>query len=88
MRIIRQRKIYNPQVACYKNKLSSWRSGIETDLDEVLQVHDVFVDVVNGKRAKRNEVLQAFELGDLDAVRFPFRCCWFLFYFAETAFRF
>ena len=25
------------QVACYKNKLSSWRSGIETDLDEVLQ---------------------------------------------------
>ncbi len=63
----------NPQVACYKNKLSSWRSGIETDLDEVLQVHDVFVDVVNGKRAKRNEVLQAFELGDLDAVRFPFR---------------
>jgi hypothetical protein len=26
------------QVACYKNKLSSWRSGIETDFDEVLQV--------------------------------------------------
>lgn len=25
------------QVACYKNKLSSWRSGIETDFDEVLQ---------------------------------------------------
>lgn len=56
------------QVACYKNKLSSWRSGIESDLDEVLQVQDVFLDVVNGKRAKRNEVLQAFDCTDLDSV--------------------
>jgi ribosome maturation protein SDO1 len=68
------------QVACYKNKLSSWRSGIETDLDEVLQVRDVFTDVVNGKRAKRSEVLQAFDLGDLDAVkRWLFAVfCWFV----------
>ncbi len=29
----------------------------------------MFTDVVNGKRAKRSEALQAFELGDLDAVR-------------------
>ena len=58
------------QVACYKNKLSSWRSGIESDLDEVLQVQDVFLDVVNGKRAKRNEVLQAFDCTDLDSVSF------------------
>ena len=32
-------------------------------------MRDVFTDVVNGKRAKRSEVLQAFDLGDLDAVR-------------------
>jgi ribosome maturation protein Sdo1 len=36
----------------------------------VLQVQDVFLDVVNGKRAKRNEVLQAFDCTDLDSVSF------------------
>jgi ribosome maturation protein Sdo1 len=36
----------------------------------LLQVRDVFADVVNGKRAKRNEVLQAFETDDLDVVSF------------------
>ncbi len=37
---------------------------------KLLQVRDVFADVVNGKRAKRNEVLQAFETDDLDVVSF------------------
>jgi hypothetical protein len=43
-----------------------------------LQVRDVFTDVINGKRAKRSDLLQAFELGDIDAVgpsRSSRHCC-------------
>ena len=26
------------EIACYRNKVADWRSGVEKDLDEVLQV--------------------------------------------------
>uniref|UniRef100_A0A2I2ZNQ6 Ribosome maturation protein SBDS n=1 Tax=Gorilla gorilla gorilla TaxID=9595 RepID=A0A2I2ZNQ6_GORGO len=29
------------EIACYKNKVVGWRSGVEKDLDEVLQTHSV-----------------------------------------------
>ena len=35
------------QIACYKNKVREWRSGVETDLDEVLQVENVFINAVS-----------------------------------------
>ncbi|KAG9535125.1 hypothetical protein KCU86_g17205, partial [Aureobasidium melanogenum] len=31
------------EVACYKNKVLEWRSGVETDLDNVLQIPNVFL---------------------------------------------
>lgn len=33
------------EVACYKNKVVNWRNGVETDLDEVLQIRSVFENV-------------------------------------------
>ncbi len=33
------------EIACYKNKVVNWRNGVETDLDEVLQIRSVFENV-------------------------------------------
>ena len=37
------------EIACYKNKVLSWRQGVEKDLDEVLQSHTVFLNVSKGQ---------------------------------------
>ena len=33
------------ELACYRNKVVNWRSGVETDIDEVLQIDSIFVNV-------------------------------------------
>ncbi|KAJ2757537.1 hypothetical protein H4S06_003131, partial [Coemansia sp. BCRC 34490] len=30
------------EIACYKNKVTEWRMGVEKDIDEVLQIHQVY----------------------------------------------
>ncbi|XP_027854953.1 ribosome maturation protein SBDS [Xiphophorus couchianus] len=52
------------EIACYKNKVMSWRSGAEKDLDEVLQTHSVFVNVSKGQMAKKDDLVKAFGTGD------------------------
>ena len=49
------------EIACYKNKVVSWREGIEKDLDEVLQSHTVFVNVSKGEVAKKTDLMKCFE---------------------------
>jgi len=49
------------EIACYKNKVVSWREGIEKDLDEVLQSHTVFVNVSKGEVAKKADLVKCFE---------------------------
>ena len=49
------------EIACYKNKVISWREGIEKDLDEVLQSHTVFVNVSKGEVAKKADLTKCFE---------------------------
>ena len=48
------------EIACYKNKVISWREGIEKDIDEVLQSHTVFVNVSKGEVAKKADLLSCF----------------------------
>ncbi|KAL2124817.1 hypothetical protein VTJ04DRAFT_1182 [Mycothermus thermophilus] len=48
------------EIACYKNKVLEWRSGIETDLDNVLQIHNVFLNVSKGQTAPSAELAKAF----------------------------
>uniref|UniRef100_A0A8C9LZQ0 Ribosome maturation protein SDO1/SBDS N-terminal domain-containing protein n=1 Tax=Piliocolobus tephrosceles TaxID=591936 RepID=A0A8C9LZQ0_9PRIM len=47
------------EIACCKNKVVGWRSGVEKDLDEVLQTHSVFVNVSKGQVAKKEDLISA-----------------------------
>lgn len=52
------------EIACYKNKVLSWRSGVEKDLDEVLQSHTVYTNVSKGILAKSKDLIAAFGTDD------------------------
>lgn len=48
------------EIACYKNKVLEYRSGAETDLDNVLQIHSVFLSVSKGQTAPVQDLAKAF----------------------------
>ena len=48
------------EIACYKNKVLEWRSGIETDLDNVLQIPNVFLNVSKGQTAPKEDLDKSF----------------------------
>jgi ribosome maturation protein SDO1 len=48
------------EIACYKNKVLEYRSGLETDLDNVLQVPTVFLNVSKGQVAAKEDLSKAF----------------------------
>ncbi|KAJ1932007.1 hypothetical protein EC988_009599, partial [Linderina pennispora] len=56
------------EVACYKNKVSEWRNGVEKDIDEVLQIHQVYMNVSKGQVAKTEELKKCFKTEDVDEV--------------------
>ncbi|KAI9343444.1 ribosome maturation protein SBDS-like protein [Zopfochytrium polystomum] len=56
------------ELACYKNKVIEWRSNIETDLDNVLQTHTVYVNVSKGQTASQEDLLKCFKTEDVDKI--------------------
>ncbi|XP_031558266.1 ribosome maturation protein SBDS-like [Actinia tenebrosa] len=52
------------EIACYKNKVMSWRNKVEKDIDEVLQTHTVFTNVSKGQVAKKEDLVKAFGTED------------------------
>ncbi|CAN8302663.1 unnamed protein product [Cochlearia groenlandica] len=52
------------EIACYKNKVLSWRSGVEKDIDEVLQSHTVYSNVSKGVLAKSKDLVKSFGSDD------------------------
>lgn len=48
------------EIACYKNKVISYRSGIEDRLDEVLQVGRIFTNVGRGLVASKKDIQTVF----------------------------
>ncbi|KJY01228.1 shwachman-Bodian-Diamond syndrome protein [Zymoseptoria brevis] len=48
------------EVACYKNTVTSFRAGNETDLDNVLQIPNVFLNVSKGQVAPNDDLKKAF----------------------------
>jgi len=56
------------EIACYKNKVLEWRSGVEKDLDEVLQINQVFNNVSKGQLANADEVNKAFGKTELEKI--------------------
>lgn len=51
------------EIACYKNKVLEYRSGIETNLDNVLQIPQVFLNVSKGQTAPKEDLEKAFGKG-------------------------
>ncbi|KAJ1729237.1 hypothetical protein LPJ61_003621, partial [Coemansia biformis] len=56
------------ELACYKNKVSEWRSGVEKDIDEVLQIHQVYMNVSKGQVAKSDVLQECFGTDNVDEV--------------------
>ncbi|ORX98965.1 Shwachman-Bodian-diamond syndrome protein [Basidiobolus meristosporus CBS 931.73] len=56
------------EVACYKNKIIEWRKNIETDIDEVLQIHSIFTNVSKGHIASKDELKKAFKTDDEEKI--------------------
>ncbi|KAI9889322.1 MAG: hypothetical protein M1814_005565 [Vezdaea aestivalis] len=48
------------EIACYKNKVLEWRSGVETDLDNVLQIPSVFLSLSKGQTAPAADLAKSF----------------------------
>ena len=48
------------EIACYKNKVLDFRSGLDTDLDNILQVPSIFLNVSKGQLAPSAELAKAF----------------------------
>ncbi|KAK5740968.1 hypothetical protein LTR17_004322 [Elasticomyces elasticus] len=48
------------EIACYKNTVTSFRAGHETDLDNVLQIPNVFVNVSKGAVAPNDDLKKSF----------------------------
>ncbi|VDP07147.1 unnamed protein product [Soboliphyme baturini] len=48
------------EIACYKNKVMSWRNKVEKDINEVLQTHTVFLNVSKGQTANKEDLIAAF----------------------------
>ncbi|CEP62751.1 guanine nucleotide exchange factor SDO1 LALA0_S06e02960g [Lachancea lanzarotensis] len=56
------------EIACYQNKVHDFRKGIETDLDEVLQIHQVFINVSKGLVASKDDLASSFDSTDVDTI--------------------
>lgn len=56
------------EIVCYRNKVQDWRSGVEKDLDEVLQVPQVFVNVGKGQVANSQDLSKYFGTSDVEKV--------------------
>lgn len=48
------------EIACYKNKVISYRSGVENRMDEVLQVDRIFTNVGRGFMASEKDIQAVF----------------------------
>jgi len=63
--IVRQKKAGKRfEIACYKNKVVSWRKGAEKDLDEVVQTQQIFTNVSKGQFAKKEDLVKAYGTDD------------------------
>ncbi|KAF0688414.1 Aste57867_19970 [Aphanomyces stellatus] len=56
------------EVGCHKNKVIEWRSGVETNLTEVLQSESIYENVSRGKRASNEDMQRVFGTIDFNEV--------------------
>ncbi|KAI5955115.1 hypothetical protein KGF54_001676 [Candida jiufengensis] len=56
------------EIACYQNKVQDYRSKIEKDLDEVLQIPQVFINVSKGQVANNDDLQKSFGTTNQDEI--------------------
>ncbi|THH32618.1 hypothetical protein EUX98_g1588 [Antrodiella citrinella] len=56
------------EIACYKNKVQEWRTGVETNLDDVMQIENIFVNVSKGELAKHQDLQKSFGTTETDVI--------------------
>lgn len=56
------------EIACYQNKVQDWRNKTEKDLDEVLQIPQVFLNVSKGQVASNVDLQKAFGNANVDEI--------------------
>lgn len=66
VRLRKERKRF--EVACYQNKVQDYRKGIEKDIDEVLQIHQVFMNVSKGLVASKEDLQKCFGSTNIDDI--------------------
>ena len=66
VRLRKERKRF--EIACYQNKVQDYRKGIEKDIDEVLQIHQVFLNVSKGQVASKEDLQKCFKTTDTEAI--------------------
>ena len=49
------------EIACYKNKVLEWRNKVDTNLDNVLQIENVFINVSKGQVAPKADLDKSFD---------------------------
>ncbi|KAH0785937.1 ribosome maturation protein SBDS [Histomonas meleagridis] len=54
------------EIAVIPNKVTSWRDGLETDIDNVVQSHSIFVNVDRGMLASQAAVFEALKVDDME----------------------
>ncbi|KAH3680146.1 hypothetical protein WICMUC_000547 [Wickerhamomyces mucosus] len=56
------------EIACYQNKVQDWRSNVEKDIDEVLQIPQVFLNVSKGQVAPNDDLQKSFGTTNQDKI--------------------
>ncbi|KAF8823908.1 SBDS protein C-terminal domain-containing protein [Lentinula edodes] len=56
------------EIACYKNKVQEFRNGVENNLDDVLQISNVFMNVSKGEVAKHGDLKKAFGTTEISEI--------------------
>ena len=56
------------EIACYRNKVLNYRTKIETDLSEVLQIDSIFTNVSKGLLASAKDLMETFGTSDTNTV--------------------
>jgi len=56
------------EIACYKNKVQEYRDGVEKNLDDVLQISNVFTNVGKGQAAPAEDLRKAFGNTDIESI--------------------
>lgn len=56
------------EIACYQNKVHDFKSGVEKNIDDVLQIPQVFTNVSKGQVAAMEDLKTAFNTSNIDDI--------------------